>query len=69
MGLKSGIKKVLRIETAKDLENLTFDETERIAVASGASTPKVLTDNVISYLQDGNTDYLKVDLSSIIRFL
>jgi len=69
MGLKSGIKKVLRIETAKDLENLTFDETERIAVASGASTPKVLTDNVISYLQNGNTDYLKVDLSSIIRFL
>ncbi|MBR2546436.1 MAG: 4-hydroxy-3-methylbut-2-enyl diphosphate reductase [Erysipelotrichaceae bacterium] len=69
MGLKSGIKKVLRIETAKDLENLTFDEAERIAVASGASTPKVLTDNVISYLHDGNTDYLKVDLSSIIRFL
>ncbi|MBQ3384209.1 MAG: 4-hydroxy-3-methylbut-2-enyl diphosphate reductase [Erysipelotrichaceae bacterium] len=69
MGLKSGIKKVLRIETAKDLENVKFDDTERIAVASGASTPKVLTDNVINYLQSGNTDYLTVDLSSIIRFL
>lgn len=69
MGMKSGIEKVLRIETAKDLENMKFDDNERIAVASGASTPKVLTDNVISYLQSGNTAYLTVDLSSIIRFL
>ena len=51
------------------MKNVKFDDTERIAVASGASTPKVLTDNVINYLQSGNTDYLTVDLSSIIRFL
>lgn len=69
MGMKSGIEKVLRIETAKDLENMKFSDNERIAVASGASTPKVLTDNVISYLQSGNTACLTVDLSSIIRFL
>ena len=69
MGLKSGIKKVLRIETAQDLKDMVFDNDERIAVASGASTPKVLTDNVISYLQTRNNDFLSVDLYSIIRFL
>lgn len=69
MGEKAGIKKVLRIETARDLVNEVFNETDRIAVASGASTPKALTDNVISYLKTKDEKYLETDLSVIGRFL
>ena len=65
MGSKAGIKKVLRIETAKDLENEMFNETDRIAVVSGASTPKLLMDNVIDYLKTGDPVYLETDLNAI----
>ena len=69
MGEKAGIKKVLRIETAKDLVNEEFAESDRIAVVSGASTPKVLIDNVTEYLKTRDIKYLETDLSAIVRFL
>ena len=69
MGSSAGIKKVLRIETARDLVNTEFNENDRIAVASGASTPKVLLDNVISYLQSHDPVYLQTDLETIVSFL
>ena len=69
MGSTAGIKKVLRIETARDLVNVEFNDNDRIAVASGASTPKVLLDNVISYLQTRDESYLQTDLETIVSFL
>ena len=69
MGSTAGIKKVLRIETARDLVNVEFNDNDRIAVASGASTPKVLLDNVISYLQSRDESYLQTDLETIVSFL
>ena len=69
MGLNSGIKKVLRIETARDLKDIEFDEDASIAVASGASTPQLLTRNVIKYLETKDRQYLTVDLSGIIGSL
>lgn len=69
MGSSAGIRKVLRIETARDLVNVKFSENDRIAVASGASTPKVLLDNVIAYLQTHDASYLQTDLETIVSFL
>ncbi len=69
MGTSAGIRKVLRIETARDLVNVKFSENDRIAVASGASTPKVLLDNVIAYLQTHDASYLQTDLETIVSFL
>ncbi len=69
MGSSAGIRKVLRIETARDLVNVKFSENDRIAVASGASTPKVLLDNVIAYLQTRDASYLQTDLETIVSFL
>ena len=69
MGSSAGIRKVLRIETARDLVNVKFGENDRIAVASGASTPKVLLDNVIAYLQTHDASYLQTDLETIVSFL
>lgn len=69
MGSSAGIRKVLRIETARDLVNAKFSENDRIAVASGASTPKVLLDNVIGYLQTHDASYLQTDLETIVSFL
>ncbi len=69
MGTAAGIRKVLRIETARDLVNTQFNDNDRIAVASGASTPKVLLDNVIAYLQTHDASYLQTDLETIVSFL
>ena len=69
MGSSGGIRKVLRIETARDLVNVKFSENDRIAVASGASTPKVLLNNVIAYLQTHDASYLQTDLETIVSFL
>ncbi|MCF0111896.1 MAG: 4-hydroxy-3-methylbut-2-enyl diphosphate reductase [Erysipelotrichaceae bacterium] len=44
-------KPVWMIESVDDLKDITFDETMTIAVTSGASTPTILTNQVIAYLQ------------------
>ena len=69
MGTMAGIRKVLRIETARDLVNVEFNDDDKIAVASGASTPKILLDNVIAYLESRDEKYLQTDLETIVSFL
>ena len=66
LGRKNGIRRVIQIETAAELEGMEFAPDERIAVTSGASTPRYLTDNVIEYLKTQNPDYLKTDISRIL---
>jgi len=66
LGRKNGINRVIQIETAAELEGMEFAPDERIAVTSGASTPRYLTDNVIEYLKTQDPVYLKTDISRIL---
>ena len=66
LGKLNGIERVIQIETAVELENVAFGPDERIAVTSGASTPRYLTDNVISYLKTSDRKYLETDISKIL---
>lgn len=56
IGKQAGIPLVLRIETARDLDRKQVEHLSRIAVTSGASTPKALRDQVIAWIRDENTD-------------
>lgn len=50
--LSSKINKTILIQTYNDLLNYSFDNIESINISSGASTPKYLLDEVISYLNE-----------------
>lgn len=50
LGMQSGIEHVLMIETVHDLSEELIADHQRIAVTSGASTPTVLTNQVINTL-------------------
>lgn len=67
LGRRNGIQKVIQIESAADLVNYSFEDCERIAVTAGASTPKYLTDNTISYLKTKDIKYLKTDINEILK--
>ncbi|MFI5389357.1 MAG: 4-hydroxy-3-methylbut-2-enyl diphosphate reductase, partial [Candidatus Eremiobacterales bacterium] len=40
------------IENAADLKREWFEETQRVGISTGASTPGFLTDEVVAQLQD-----------------
>ena len=61
------IKKVIRVETARDLLNYDFSDCEKVAVTSGASTPSYLTSQVIGYLRTTDSRYLEIDLNKILQ--
>jgi len=61
------IKKVIRVETARDLLNYDFSDCEKVAVTSGASTPSYLTSQVIGYLRTADSRYLEIDLNKILQ--
>ena len=52
MGELAGIRQVLRVETAEDLEGIEFVCSDRIGITSGASTPTEVTEAVSSYLKE-----------------
>ena len=64
---EAGIKEVYKVESAKELPDLRIDVTKNIAVTAGASTPRSLTDNIISYLETGDSKYLEVDIKKILN--
>lgn len=52
-GSKAGIPKILRIESAQELDLSETEGCQVIAVTSGASTPSILTAQVIEKLKTG----------------
>ena len=56
IGKKAGIPRVLLVQTLQELKSYNLDLNEqKIAITSGASTPKYLTDQIVQYLKT-NTD-------------
>lgn len=56
IGKKAGIPQVLLVQTLQELKSYNLDLNEqKIAITSGASTPKYLTDQIVQYLKT-NTD-------------
>lgn len=51
IALKQGIKKVLLIQNFKDININDLNDTNKIYVTAGASTPPTLIDEVINYLR------------------
>lgn len=51
IALKQGIKKVLLIQNFKDININDLNDTNKIYVTAGASTPPALIDEVINYLR------------------
>ena len=66
IGRNCGISRIIRVEQASDLKDVTFSPDERIAITAGASTPSYLTDSVIGYLKEKDERYLKTDISKIL---
>lgn len=52
IGLRSGVKEALLIDSIEDLKESQIKEKDRIAVTSGSSTPNELTQQVIATLKD-----------------
>ena len=67
LGKLNGIERVIQIESAADLKDIDLTGSEKIAVTSGASTPRYLTDNTINYLKTKNPEYLETDISQILK--
>ena len=55
IGRKAGIKQVIRIEKAADLDLSAIDPEARVAVTSGASTPAWLRQQVLDLLSSPDT--------------
>ena len=66
IGKAAGIKEVYKIETSEDLKGLNIDTGKNIAVTAGASTPKALTDSVISYLNTGDEQFIIPDMKKML---
>ena len=70
IALKSGIKKAVLIETAKDLNSEDLKDVENVYVTAGASTPTYLTDQVIEalkyYDEKGFLPTLDIDINAIL---
>ena len=54
IGRMAGIPAVVKAETVNDLKDCDWNE-KRIAITSGASTPKYLTSQIIDYVKTGRT--------------
>lgn len=67
LGKLNGIERVIQIESAADLKDIDLSGSEKIAVTSGASTPRYLTDNTIHYLKTKDPEYLETDISQILK--
>ena len=68
IGRNSGIEKVLAIEMPEDLKDIDFSGYENIAVTAGASTPRLLTDNVIEYLKTGDEACFEIPVDKILDY-
>lgn len=51
-GIAAGIEKVIRIESADQLDPCILDHKKRIAITSGASTPAFLKDEIINRIRE-----------------
>ncbi len=63
----SGIGRVIKVETARELVDYKFSSDEKIAVTAGASTPGYLKSQVIDYLKTGKEEYLDINLDKILE--
>lgn len=62
----SQIRRVIKVQTAQDLQSEHFAENEIIAVTSGASTPAYLTQQVIRYLKSFDTSCFDIDIEKVL---
>ncbi len=61
-----GVKQVLKVENARQLADFDFTGIEKVAVTAGASTPSYLTNQLIGYLETGESRYLEIDYQKIL---
>ena len=61
------IKHIYKVEKAADLLQYDLSDCHRAAVSAGASTPSYLTEQLISYLKTGESQYLEIDLNKVIQ--
>lgn len=66
IGKASGIKEIYKVETAADLKDIPISTGKNIAVTAGASTPRILLDNVIGYLEKRDPVYFVTDLEKML---
>ncbi len=52
IGKKAGIQHIFSIQTVEEIDKKQFETFETIAITSGASTPTILTTQVMNYLQE-----------------
>ena len=51
IGIKNGIKKVLLVQSYKDINDEDLKDVNNVCVTAGASTPPILIDEVLNYLK------------------
>ncbi|MCR5067102.1 MAG: 4-hydroxy-3-methylbut-2-enyl diphosphate reductase [Erysipelotrichaceae bacterium] len=61
------IKHIYKVEKAADLLQYDLSDCHKAAVTAGASTPSYLTEQLISYLRTGDSQYLEIDLNKVIQ--
>lgn len=66
IGKKAKIPNVLRINDVNELNMDTLNNSKRIAVTSGASTPTYLTNQVIEYLKQYPCEKPKINIQHIL---
>ena len=61
---------IIRKATIEDLKDINFNNIKNITITSAASTPKVITDEVIGALQniDTTTFKTKIELLDYIKW-
>jgi 4-hydroxy-3-methylbut-2-enyl diphosphate reductase len=64
IGIQRGIKQTFRIESALDLDKIDLSKSRVIAVTSGASTPRYLTQSILQTLQGEKAE--EIDLAKIL---
>ena len=64
-GKKAGIPKALLCESAKDLQNADLRGVKKIALTSGASTPRAIHDQILDYLKTASMT--PVDLDTLLQ--
>lgn len=62
---KAGIEHIFSIQSVEEIDKEQFAEFETIAITSGASTPTILTTQVIQYLQQ-NIEKPKLRIQDIL---
>lgn len=64
-GRKAGIPRALLCESAEDLQNEDFSGVQKIALTSGASTPRAIHDQILEYLK--TSSITPVDLDTLLQ--